>query len=100
MVHVYLEQFGYFWKLPLPVWLGLCRRAAQGEGYQLDERYRLKRRPRCIVKWGDAFDNGLYAEPGVLFVQPLDWNPEEFKGWLDEHTGFDNKACEHIGADS
>jgi hypothetical protein len=85
---IYVGQYGAFWRLPLKDWVRICRRALHGAGYELPERYRLSRMPPGFLK-SDQDHSAHHAaycpRPGVLYVEPLDWEPHDFQNWLDTH---------------
>jgi len=75
---VYVGQFGTVWKLRPGEWLDLCRAGAEGWAYDLSNYRELKHPPRWLVRdeeWRDCFWS---PRADVLYVEPLDWGPDDF----------------------
>lgn len=84
MTHVYVENFGGFWKLSLEEWKAICQQGAAGEGYQLDPCKQLRNRPRWVRRSADTNHAHYWsADPDKKFVRPLDWSREEFQKELN-----------------
>lgn len=75
---VYVQQFGGFWSLSVPAWIGCCRRGAAGLGYDLDAAgKRLSGKPKGIRK--NSNRPGFWsARSDARFVQPLDWAASDY----------------------
>lgn len=84
---VYVEQYGYFWKLTAAQWLEVVKKALADETWDYNEIVRcLRRRPSVIAR--SVTDEGVsyYAKTNEhILVRPLDWNEET---WLDEASNL------------
>lgn len=89
---IYVQQYGYFWKLTYQEWIDICLDMTKQideedfRGYNLPDRRLLRRRPRIIEK---KIENSIWvsyrAEWPHILVSPLDWTPDMFKEWLEEY---------------
>jgi hypothetical protein len=80
----YVTQYGFYWSMPLKIWVELCKSMAQGGNHNYDnmEGVRaLKRRPRVAGKtihrtldWQEAeWISALYEEANIMLC-PLCYN--------------------------
>jgi hypothetical protein len=86
--HVYVVQYDNFWRLTWAEWLAICEDSQREdwEGYLLPDNRHLKRRPRTISVAMDADEHRSYTAWPHILVQPLDWEAEDFKDWMQEHA--------------
>lgn len=86
--HVYVEQYGFFWRLPWKRWIRLCLDCIQTDsGYPLPADCALKRRPPCITRTYDEHYQRIdYTPRGVTLVRPLDWDLDCFRDWLTHNA--------------
>ena len=81
---VYVEQYGYVWKLTLDEWKAICRAGLAGEGYVLPSCRELAGRPKWLRRERGGNKAGYWVLDGTKkFVQPLDWKTEEFREELE-----------------
>jgi len=81
MKHVYVGQFGAFWRLTPEQWRQVCRDGAYGEGYSLEGYRGLKTKPRWLHPMED--DRGRYwTSKEVEYYEPFDWFEHDFKEHL------------------
>jgi len=80
---IYVGQFGTVWKLRREEWLAICKAAADGWGYDLSPFRALKRPPRWLVRDEEWLDCFWSPRDDVVYVEPLDWEPEDFAEHLE-----------------
>ena len=86
---VYIAQYGYLWRLPWDVWIACARSGAEGNGYLLPRRYRVKRARRFTKVRHEPeslSENEFRPRYGVIYLEPLDWDPDEFQDWLTNNA--------------
>ena len=93
--YVYVCNFESFWRLTGNEWVTLCRAllADPAPGYDLSPYRRLKRPPKGFWKNRDrtsqlqnSYRPPLHLEIAGAYVEPLDWEPADFRYWLDQHS--------------
>jgi len=93
--YMYVCNYGTFWRLTGAEWVALCQNAVtQQAGYDLSPYRRLARPPRGFLKnrereLSTQNDYNYSAPPHIAladaYVEPLDWEPEDFRLWLIDH---------------
>jgi hypothetical protein len=86
MIQVYVEQYGYWWKLSLDQWKQIIQGAIKGDGYELPQSAQLKIRPRTVgaTEYGGETPSYFSRREDVVIYSPLDWDTEDFKFALEE----------------
>jgi hypothetical protein len=92
--YVYIEHYGYYWRLSLNEFRQLCEGIISGEGYDLGGNVKpsaglgvwLRNIPRCCYKqrWMKSASS---ADPERPLFHPLDWTPENARFYLTEVFG-------------
>lgn len=92
---IYVTQYGFWWSMSLETWLEICRIAAEGGEYNLDNhkgvRF-LKGIPyHSMLSLNFADKDGMGstwhhtpAREGVFKREPLDWTEKEYRQDLEE----------------
>jgi hypothetical protein len=84
-MRVYIGQYGYVWSLSPDEWMDLCGEAAETGSNDLTSCKMLKKRPHCVLKWGDADGSEFTAaDDKTLYREPLDWWPNDFRTELED----------------
>jgi len=87
--YVYVAQYGGLWRLPWKVWLSCATAGAAGDGYLLPSRYQIKRARGFYKVRHDADSlarDEFVPRFGVIYLEPLDWEPENFQAWLKDNA--------------
>lgn len=85
---VYVENYGYWWKLSPDEWRVILEGGVKGDGHSLPDANALRRRSPLIGVFDP--DDGMgkrsyYAlRDDILVYSPLDWCQEDYRAALDE----------------
>lgn len=92
--NVIVQQHSQFWQIPWAKWFALCRwmqtESGAREGYVLSERYQLpgvtwESVDRDPKQPAHAHPTSCIARAGVIYVEPLNWRPEQLRHWLESY---------------
>jgi len=90
--YVYIEQYGYYYRLSRDEFRQLCEGIISGEGYELAGRHTeglgvwLRNMPKSCYKqrWMQAASS---KDPERPIYHPLDWTPENARDYLTDVFG-------------
>lgn len=84
---IYVEQYGWWWKLTPEQWRALCTGGAAGHGHQLPEKS-LRRRSALVGATGYNDGRGKKSyfplRDGIRVYSPLDWEADDYREALRE----------------